>query len=416
MERLAAEGARFEYAFSPSACTAPSTASILTGRYPSYHTVGLVNGRYELHPATPTVATILGERGFRTGAIVANPVLRAGLGLDAGFETYDDNLEKRELNRVKRERTADRVVDLAEAWLDAADDRPFLLWLHFQDPHGPYAPPEGWDKFHDTEYRGDLFLPAGVDHSGHQAIPKYQVFYDERRSSEYERRYDSEIAFFDHQLGRLLDGLDDRGLRQTTLIVLTADHGEAMGEDDFYFGHGHSVGLDQVRVPLIISGPGVPVGREVSTPVSNVMVAASILDALGLEAPEGVDRSSFLEVLRHRGEQREPVFFETPNQSGTVFANTYMRHDRRPASDQDFWSGVNPNTRGFWKPLGTQVIRQLDPDRPSNPPSFTDRVEALLVDFDSRASNAREDLAPMRVAAERPPAVVEQLRVLGYVQ
>jgi hypothetical protein len=110
MERLANRGTLFEYAFSTSACTAPSTASILTGRYPSYHTVGLLNGLHALDSATPTLATVLREHGFRTGAIVGNPVLRSGLGLNVGFETYDDRLEGRELNRPgHRERAADRV-------------------------------------------------------------------------------------------------------------------------------------------------------------------------------------------------------------------------------------------------------------------------------------------------------------------
>jgi hypothetical protein len=344
-------------------------------------------------------------------------VLRSEIGFDLGFETYDDDLELHELNRPgQKERSADRVVDLATAWLDTRDQRPFFLWVHFQDPHGPYIPPEDRVEIEDAEYRCREVLAPGVDHSGHQAIPKYQVFHNERRVCDYERRYDSEIAFFDHNLGRLLDALVDRGVLESTVIVLTADHGEAMGEDGFFFGHGHSVGLDQVRVPLIISGPGIPGGLVVQTPVSNVAVKASVLDALNLRDPNDAEQQSLLEVLRRRGAQRQPVFFETPNQSGVVFANIYLRRDRRPANDQAFWSGGNPNTDGFWKPLGHQTIRQLDPHRPALSESFVERTEVLLDEFDARAAEASGSLAPMRVLARHPPAVVERLRALGYVQ
>lgn len=210
--------------------------------------------------------------------------------------------------------------------------------------------------------------------------------------------------------------LAERVFLESTLVVLTADHGEAMGEDGFFFGHSHSVGLDQVRVPLIMTGPGVRDGMVVRTPVSNVTVMVSVLDALGLGFPDEIEEPSLFEVLRHGGDQRSPVFFETQNQSGVVFANTYVRHDRRPSSDENFWAAGNPNTNGFWKPLGHQTIRQLDPNRSPLPPSFAKRTEALLDAFDSRASDSRARLAPMRIPIRRSPEVVERLRAFGYLQ
>lgn len=418
LERLAENGVRFEFAFSASACTAPSTASILTGRYPSFHTVGLLNGHYQLHHSTPTLAGVLRNQGFRTGAIVGNPVLRSEIGLDVGFESYDDDLERHELNRRNmRERNADRIVDLAVEWLDASDKRPFFLWLHFQDPHGPYTPPERWRSFGDgTGRQKDQQLSVGSDNSGYQAIPMYQVFHDERRLTEYLRRYDSEIAFFDYQVGRLLAFLAKLDLERSTLIVLTADHGEAFGEDGFYFGHSHSVGLDQVRVPLVVVGPDIPPGTVVRTPVSNTTVMATVLHALGLQVPEDVVGPSLFEVLECGGEQAQPLYFETPNQSGIVFGNTYFRHDRRPSSDSDFWTAGNINTGGFWKPLGLQLIEQLDPDRSPAPPSFAKTTEVLLEKFDSSAFDSRADLEHLRVLTNRSSKTAERLRALGYSQ
>ncbi|MDX2438270.1 MAG: sulfatase, partial [Acidobacteriota bacterium] len=148
VDRLAHGGVIFKHAFSGSACTAPSTASIMVGRYPSFHTVGVLNGLFQLNPSAVTLAEVLSANGYRTGAIIGNPVLRAAVGFAQGFETYDDDLEGSELNRPRtRERTAERVVDLAQTWFDGADGRPGFLWLHFQDPHGPYTPPEGWAPF-----------------------------------------------------------------------------------------------------------------------------------------------------------------------------------------------------------------------------------------------------------------------------
>ena len=363
IDRLAHDGVLFENAFSGSACTAPSTASILVGRYPSFHTIGVLNGLVKLHPSTVTLAEVLSANGYRTGAIIGNPVLRAEVGFDQGFETYNDEMEGRELNRPKTgERRSDRVVDLAIDWLEVADSRPSFLWLHFQDPHGPYTPPEGWDPFRGADYdEPEAMLPLGVDQSGYGAIPKYQVLGEERRIAEYVRRYDSEIAFFDSQLSRLISYLSNRGLRDSTLIVFTADHGEAFGEDDFHFGHSHSVGLDQVSVPLFIAGPGVPRSKVVKTPVSNVSVMASILNLVGIEAPEGLVGPSLAGLFADPGKDVVPVFFETPNQSGVVHGNAFLRHDRHAADDEAFWSSSNPNTGGYWRPLGRELIAPLDP-------------------------------------------------------
>lgn len=418
IDLLAKEGVLFENAFSGSACTAPSIASIMVGKYPAFHSVGVLNGLYQLNPAATTLAEVLAAQGYRTGAIIGNPVLRAAVGFDQGFETYDDDLEGRELNRSKaRERRADRVVDLAEDWIDAGDGRPGFLWLHFQDPHGPYAPPEGlalFEKIVTDEPEKDL--PVGLDQSGYGAIPKYQVFGDERRLVDYVRRYDSEIAFFDNQLGRLLSLLSNRGLRDSTLIVLTSDHGEAFGEDGFYFGHSHSVGLDQVSVPLVVAGPGVPRGLVVRSPVSNVSVMASVLDLVDIEVPEGIVGPPLANWFQAAGELSGAVFFETPNQSGVVHGNAYYRRDRRAAADISFWAAGNPNTSGFWRPLGPEFVSPLDPAEETVQTSSVHRLEELLAAFEEDASRARIEIEDERVPVRLPDRILNRLRALGYLR
>jgi arylsulfatase len=417
VDRLAERGSRFEFAFSASACTAPSTTSILTGRYPSFHSVGVLNGHYVLDPQTPTLATILREHGYRTGAVIGNPVLRSHLGLDIGFEFYDDDIEGRELNRKNTpERRADRMVDIAADWLVDHDGRPYFLWLHFQDPHGPYTPADDRFVFEGSNYSDETVLRIGDDQSGLGAIPRYQRYLEERRVADYMQRYDAEIAYMDHQIGRLIRILEDQGQLTSTLVVLTADHGEAMGEDGYYFGHSHSVGLDQVRVPLIIAGPGVPDGRVIRVPVSNISVMESILEELGFGYPGDIERRSLFALAREGEDAGSPVFFESPNQSGVVFGNTFFRRDRRSPEDTAFWSAGNPNTGGAWRPLGRQVLRPLDADTVGLALQEDPALEKMLNDFDRRATRAREAISGDRIPARLSPRQVERLRALGYFE
>lgn len=420
MDRFMARGVRFQNALSPSPSTGPAHASMLTGRYPGFHSIGMYNGHYRLLPRARTVAELAAAAGLATAAIVSNPILARSSGLDQGFHHYDDRFEGTELNRQMRERYADVAVDLALAALDRLRDGPFFLWLHLQDPHGPYAPPEGWDPFGDLEYpRGETMLPLGDDHSGYQAIPRYQVYGSERRYGEYVRRYDSEIAFADHELGRFLRALQEDRFRET-LVILTADHGEAMGEGDFYFAHGHSVGLDQVAVPLALVGPGIPEGRVVLEPVSTVAVFDTLVDHLGLGGTEISPERTLLRALQQRdgGEGTgswEPVFVESLNQVGVAYDNGFLRIDRRPADDKEFWSLPNINTGGTWRPLGRELVQPLDPRLP---PAQTDLegLMEILTAFDVRAAAASRELDPLREPIVHSEEVLELLRSLGYVR
>ncbi len=259
-------------------------------------------------------------------------------------------------------------------------------------------------------------LPLGVDQSGYGAIPKYQVRGEERRIADYVRSYDSEIAFFDDQLNRLMTYLSDGKLLESTLVVVTADHGEAFGEDGFYFGHSQSVGLDQVSVPLVMAGPGVPRELTVETPVSNVTLMASILDLVGIEAPPEIVGPTLAGVFAEPGHDMAPVFFETPNQSGVVHGNAYLRHDRRPADDESFWTAGNPNTGGFWRPLGRELVVPLDPGIDDAQLATVGHLEEMLDRFDGDAARSRAELEDRRVPVSLPDRILERLRALGYVQ
>lgn len=416
LDAFMAKGVQFTNAFSPAPCTAPSHASIMTGLYPSFHSVGAYNGIYALSSETETLAEIAGRNGCTTAAIVSNPVLSKALGLNQGFQSYDDHLDGKELNRPDKEQYANTAVDKALAKMEEFTSDAFFLWLHLHDPHGPYVPPESWDGFRDRDYADAQFaLPVGEDHSGYRAIPAYQVYYDVRRYGDYVRRYDSEIAFADHELSRLFDALERTGRLASTMVIVTADHGEAFGEDGFYFAHSHSVGTDQVHVPLLMVGPGIPEGRVVSEPVSTRAVFATVLDFLGVPSPARGWADSLLPLAKgEESRKAQAVYVESLNQVGIVFRHGFLRRDRRPKDDAEFWAAPNPASGSFWKPLGEQYFRLSEPAELSHKDNL-ERLAEMLSVFDEKAkafATRIRDGEEVRYSQEQ----IRALQALGYAR
>ena len=256
IDRLAAEGTLYELCYTPVPITLPSHLSILTGTYPVYHGVHENAGFYVAGELT-TLAEILKRRGYATAAFVGAYPLDSQTGLDQGFDLYDDNypssLEEGRhpsLGGFFDERPAAEVARPAMAWLDRRDG-PFFLWTHFFDPHQPQMPPSPYRE----RYAAAL--------------------------------YDGEIASVDEAIGRILARLEDRELLDRTLVVLTADHGESLGEHG-ELTHALLLYSATVRVPLIVRDPQAPAPRRVRVPVATVDVLPTILDRLGIEIPAAV--------------------------------------------------------------------------------------------------------------------------------
>ena len=263
VDALSAGGIRFERCTAHASSTAPALASVLTGRYPSE--VGVVTNAHALSESSDTLAQIFKRANYRTAAFVSNYNLRTRMGFARGFDRYDDKLPNQERNRSRvRERTADQTTEALLAWLkdSGSSDSPFFVWLHYQDPHGPYAPPEEFIPAPE-QYSGETkTLPVLRADWGQHGIPHYQALGDHRNVSYYTARYDGEVAFFDSQFAVVLDFLEREGLKDNTLIVFTADHGESMGEHGFYFAHERNLLDGLIRVPLIIAGPGIEPGQR----------------------------------------------------------------------------------------------------------------------------------------------------------
>ncbi len=299
LDALAAESVVFEAAYAPSALTLPSVSSLLTGRDPEE--LGILSNESSVPASAPTLASELAGRGWRTAAVVGNFVLRRSAGLARGFDLFDDDLPQHEAVRQWPERVAASATRVTLEMLDDCTvevDARCFLWVHYQDPHGPYDPPrELRARFLEREREapdGRRRLPVGRDHSGIGAIPAYQYMKGHRDVAFYRAGYRAEIAYLDGEIGRLIRALRDRELFERTLIVFTADHGESLGEGGVWFAHGEHLTDDQVRVPLFVHRPGMR-GERREDVVSLLDVFPTLLTLLeGVPAdPDAAGRDLF---------------------------------------------------------------------------------------------------------------------------
>lgn len=259
VDALAAESLLFENVFSPVPMTLPAHCAMLTGTSPLQHGVH-DNFGYRLAETSVTLPELLHARGFATGAFVSSFVLAGKFGLNQGFDTYDDELpEKRTIFGNLNERHADATTDRACAWLETHRAEPFMLFVHYYDPHADYAPPEPFaSRFADEPYTG-------------------------------------EIAYVDAAVHRLIERLKALGLYDSTLIVVTSDHGEMLGEHGERT-HSYFIYQSAIRVPLIIKLPGASSGRRVAQLCGTIDIAPTIgaLAGVDIAAMEGADVSRFV--------------------------------------------------------------------------------------------------------------------------
>jgi arylsulfatase A-like enzyme len=398
---LARRGARFHWAFAPAPATAPSVTSLLTSRYPSQHGVSEI-ATTTLADAATSVAELLAAAGYDTAAFVSNPVLRHERNLDQGFSVYDDRSTRLERNRAVGERDAEATTDAALAWARVAR-APWFLWIHYQDPHGPYDPP-GAPPPRDPP--GAAPLPLLEDHSGYGGIPRYQRLPGLRSAEGYSRRYLDEVRYLDGQLSRLVAALDAQG--SPPAIALTADHGEAFGEDGYWFAHGHALGLDQIRVPLLLRPPGDTPPFVAVRAVSTLDVAPTLLAWAGLASPPGfVGRALGPDPA---GTPRI-LFAEHPLRLAVIGGDLYYARDRAgfDAPRRDPVSG------GWSRPLPARALR-LPPDTsgPAAPEGKTapGRLAGLEAALAAHGEGGPGN-APRRPLS---PAAREGLRALGYLE
>jgi arylsulfatase A-like enzyme/Tfp pilus assembly protein PilF len=362
IDRLARGGVRFARAHAHNVVTLPSHSNILSGRHPFAHGVR-DNAGFRFPRGTETLATILKRNGYRTAAFVSAFTLDSRFGLDAGFDVYDDAFAERDTPTAFAlpERSGVETVAAARRWLAEAGPGPYFCWVHLYDPHAPYEPPEPFaSRFPDDPYRG-------------------------------------EVAAADAALGALVEGALEAGKDGRTLVVLTCDHGESLGEHGERT-HGIFAYEATLHVPLIVFAPRLLEPRVVEDEVGHVDVLPTVLDALGLPPPAGLRGRSLLPLADGRSARRSPTYFEAL--SGQTTRG---------------WAPLHGVTAGGWKyvdlPLPELYDLGADPREERNlvatRPAELERLRAALSAFPAAEGGA------VRSGEDRE--VRDKLRALGYL-
>lgn len=276
LEEWASKGATFTTAISASSHTREAMPALLAGKHP----VDACTDTYEL--GTESIATALNRHGYTTGGFHSNPYLSRTYGFGNGFdEFYDDLLIGRHRSVALLQRLfdklrdrhfarAEQINDRSISWLDTVQE-PFFLWNHYMDVHGPYEPPQTYrDQFCDTsisDRRCQWLFNQALSNPDEIDAAERQLLID---------LYDSEINYIDDHLAEFLRTLEHRGVLERTLVIITADHGDAFGEHGYYV-HPRYLHEEVLHVPLIVIGPDIPTYTD-ETPVSTVDIVPTIAE------------------------------------------------------------------------------------------------------------------------------------------
>ena len=371
IDGLANDGARFERAFAVVPVTLPSHSSMLTGTYPMLS--GMHDfGANKLSPLQTTMASVLKQAGYRTGAVVAAAVLDSRFGLNQGFDFYYDHFDFNRLDEAnldEMERPANAVADVALDWLGKNSEKKFFLWMHLYDPHFPYDPPEPYK----TEYAS--------------------------------QPYDGEIAFADEQVGRLLRFLKKNGIYKNTVIILCGDHGESLGEHGEKT-HGFFIYNATMHVPLIIRIPGDSPGHTVAGPVSLVDLMPTVLAAVGVSTPSQVQGHSLLPEISGA----EAVDFSVRNRD--LYGETYLPRIHFNWSEL---RGVE-NAKYHFIDAPRPELYDLAKD-PSETRNLFGEKKAVAEEMRAKLVGMIRDYSAGKEMAEKTgldPALMERLKSLGY--
>ena len=277
LDDLFSRGARFARARTIEPLTNPALASMVTGLLPHEHAASR-NG-LRIQQGLDSLPKIVARNGWRTAAVISNWTLKDNLsGLGEHFGDYIEVFTRRRwFGVINAEATAEDVTDEAVEWLQrhlfGHKQQPFLLWVHYVEPHAPY-------RFHE-----EFAKRLGIESP------------DPPRSD----RYDTEVAAVDHQIGRLLDEFESRIEADRMIVVFASDHGESLGEHD-YWGHGRNLYEEGLRIPMSFTWVGTIEQQVVEPPAHIVDIPATVLDLVGLHPPPAFRGVSWAAVLRGRGQ------------------------------------------------------------------------------------------------------------------
>jgi arylsulfatase A-like enzyme len=423
-DRLAARGVLFEDATAPAPSTVPSTASVLTGVFPARHHACAEARRFVAQDYV-TLAEAAAEAGYTTAAFVANALLPRGSGFDQGFEEYHEALFA----------NAGQMGLLVEPWIRDHREERFLLYVHYLDPHAPYAAPGSfYGTFGPSPYAGRIDRDMW-DHTHRRWTGRLDLAYAEGHPFEVHDElgeallllpgpvlwaggalrdrlvdlYDGEVRFWDDRFGALVRTLISTGLWEETILAVIADHGEALG-DNRHLGHGYDLDDSVLHVPFLLSGGPVGPPRRVERPVSLVDVMPILLESAGLPLPPGLDGLPLSAI-------DDPAAPDRPLFAGALACTSTDRGASRGyqvgvAVRTAWWEGIHLRRDDLWK-----VRRRGEPfpvERlASSPGPLPADLQAALLEYEARLPDPeayrRQEQGPSE--AER-----NMLEALGYLR
>ena len=311
MDRLAQTGILFQDAVTPMPETAPAHGSMFTGKYPIDH--GLISNGHRMYGGFETLAGFLRDQNYATSAFVSSFAVDSRTGLDRGFSIYDDDyapsfrgISELQIFKVFSrllmkfgnperygwllERSGKRTNANALRWLRSRGEKPWMMWVHYFEPHAPY------------EAEG-----ATVSHRDLLSKPGHR--YTEEESVELRRLYALEVEKVDVLVGELLDTLEEKGLLENTVVVLVSDHGEQLGEHDIDFHH-HGLYEESVRIPMILNAPFVEQQGVVYDQSRILDILPTLLSVMEFPALEGIEGVNLIDAVQDQAPLAEPVVEE----------------------------------------------------------------------------------------------------------
>ncbi len=389
IDRLAREGILFEQVFTPAVFTLSAMASVWTSQYHEQHHAGAAYDA-ALPRESPTLAEVLSAQGIHTSSLVANGMAGRGLGLDRGFNDY---------LRVPSPYDADTLAEMAMPLFQASRTGRFFAYLHFREPHFPYDPGPpyvtmfGPDAPLGREQRTEMYWTNTVN------ARRVAATTEER--AHLVRLYDGNLARADHAIGELRKALEAAGLWERTAVIVTADHGEALGEHGF-IGHNEQLYDESVHVPLVIRLPGGPAGRRVAGLADLLDLAPTIAEILGVRGQEG-----------QRGFQGRSLLSRIEGGAPHDFVVTRNAGPRPQYAWRDLRFKLILNTR-----YGNQELYDLKQD-PSEQEDIRERRPLLASLYRQRLLAWIETHRSNRVAHGKATVLtkeeMENLKALGYL-
>ncbi len=424
IDKLAVEGTRFDHFYVPRGQTAPSLCSMMVGAFPSTHGVRENAQQFRGDPAT--MAECFEDAGYDTAAFISYVPAHVEGHPSKGFQLSKVTSEGKHGPAKKSQKSSwDRQASrLAMKWLRERDSgsAPFFVWTHFYQVHRPYLPPPPYHTQFTGDYRGQLYDANPDNLVKADAYLDFMTLADRPLSDEDHEfilaLYDGGIRATDQLVKELLDTLEEQGLSDNTLVVVTADHGEDLGDHHRYYFHGNSVYDSTLRVPLVMRWPGrIPAGQVVSDLAQNVDLFPTLTELVLGEAtttPENVSHAPRILRPDQGSGARDYVYSEWQDLVFTI-RDEQWKYVFNP-------QGIHPKKPPYYHrkdslgyPLACQELYQVsrDPaeqkDLAAQESSVVPRLRGLIHDFNAR---------PQRIdgwATTVDPEEIEKIKALGYV-